>query len=652
VFDDEAIGSAQAMLLTFKQIQGVQFDKATEAVLDLSTAMGTDLNSAALQLGKALNDPIGGISALSRAGVQFSNDQKKVIKALVETGDVAGAQQVILRELEGQMGSAAEAARNTFGGALQGLSNAFDNLLEGDSGSDGVRGTVSAINGLTDTLNDPDVRAGFQNMISGAASLTAELLGGIGAMERFAEQYGVISSIREKRAAGAPASAYSDRELQNTIALLGQGKRKAIDNGDSALVQKLQAEITALIREDTRRNQQAARLGDWQEGRVTIGAGWAGVNGRPSAGGAPPAPRTKGGGRSSGSSARSREMPNFMREDQEALARMVEQASAANEQFERLAATLSGPLSEAEFEHQQNLQRMTELGIEAGRGSAEIDALLQQETARYNEQRQAIEATLNPMEQLLAAQQAELGMLGLGNTEREMMNALRAQGIDLLSDEARAYMANAKAMDQQIKGMGQHVEAMDAFRQEGSDFLQALAGGAEPVDALTEALDGLAAKLRQMIADNLMDQFFGPQGSTGAGTSGGGWLGALVGAIFGGGGGYSDSSGGVTGSEFASAFDGFMGGGGWARGGWTGPGGMNEIAGAVHRDEVVWSKGDVARAGGVGAVESMRHGRGRTGGGSTTINVNVPANTSYDTAVQAGQAAYSGAGRAARRNGG
>ena len=130
-------------------------------------------------------------------------------------------------------------------------------------------------------------------------------------------------------------------------------------------------------------------------------------------------------------------MPDFMREDQEALARMVEQASAANEQFDRLAATLSGPLAEAELDHQQNLQRMTELGIEAGRSTSEIDALKKAETERYNEQRLAIEATLNPMEQLLAAQQAELGMLGMGNTEREMMNALRAQGIDLLGDEAR-----------------------------------------------------------------------------------------------------------------------------------------------------------------------------------------------------------------------
>lgn len=167
VFDDEAIGNVQAMLLTFKEIRGLQFDRATASVLDLSTAMGTDLNSAALQLGKALNDPIGGLTALSRAGVQFSDDQKKVIEKLVETGQVAKAQELILAELESQMGSAAEAARDTLGGSIQALQNAFDNLLEGDSGDAGITGTRAAVESLIKLLNDPTTKQGFDSLIGG-----------------------------------------------------------------------------------------------------------------------------------------------------------------------------------------------------------------------------------------------------------------------------------------------------------------------------------------------------------------------------------------------------------------------------------------------------------------------------------------------------
>lgn len=650
IFDDEAIGEAQAMLLTFKQIGGVQFDRTIESALDLATAMGTDATSAAKVLGRALSDPEKGMSALSRAGVVFTETERERIKAMAEAGRVTEAQTAILDKLQGSMGTAAEAARNTLGGALQALQNAFDNLLEGDTGDAGLRGTVDGVNDLIDTLNDPGVKSGVDSVATGLLRITEAAIKAVSwignASSALAEFYGQTSkqsqNMLQNRRVDLESELFAEQRGQKR-SWLGAA---AVENAPR--VKELKAEIAAIdarLKELSNAGRTAGRSGFTSEyERASLNFN---PNGSGGGGGAAPSGR---GARASGGSKSARSMPDFGREDLENLQRMVAETSAADEALQRMAATLSGPLAEAEFEHQQNLQRMTELGIEAGRSTSEIDALKKAETERYNEQRQAIEATLNPMEQLLAAQQAEFGMLGLGNTEREMMNALRAQGIDLLGDEARAYMANAKAMDKQIKGQGLQLEAMDAFRREGSDFLQALAGGAKPVDALTEALDGLAAKLRQMIADNLMDQFFGPQGSTGAGTSGGGWLGALVGAIFGGGGGYSYSSGGVTGADVAGVFDDFMGG--WARGGWTGPGGMNEIRGPAHADEIIWSKGDVARAGGVGQVEAARRGGGFARGGMT-INqtITVPANTSYDTAQQAGQLAYAGAGRAARRNG-
>ena len=75
-FGDEAIIEAQAMLATFTDIQGVNFDKTTDMILDLSTAMGQDLKTSTIQLGKALNDPIANLGALSRTGIQFSEAQK------------------------------------------------------------------------------------------------------------------------------------------------------------------------------------------------------------------------------------------------------------------------------------------------------------------------------------------------------------------------------------------------------------------------------------------------------------------------------------------------------------------------------------------------------------------------------------------------
>lgn len=165
-FEDDAVLSAENLLLTFKNIKGPVFQQATEAVLDMSTALGQDLQSSAVQLGKALNDPVKGISALSRVGVTFNADQQKVIKALVDTGRTADAQRLILSELSSEMGGSARAAADTFGGALAQVKNAFGNLLEGDGG--GLNDAKVSLKGLRDELNSPDVQTGFANLVEGA----------------------------------------------------------------------------------------------------------------------------------------------------------------------------------------------------------------------------------------------------------------------------------------------------------------------------------------------------------------------------------------------------------------------------------------------------------------------------------------------------
>jgi cell wall-associated NlpC family hydrolase/acid phosphatase family membrane protein YuiD len=114
--DDEAIQSGSNLLLTFKNVRnevgkGAKiFDRATAAAVDLSAAGFGDVNSASKMLGKALNDPLKGISALGKAGVTFTEDQKKQIKTLVETGKTLEAQKIILQEVESQVGGAAAAS--------------------------------------------------------------------------------------------------------------------------------------------------------------------------------------------------------------------------------------------------------------------------------------------------------------------------------------------------------------------------------------------------------------------------------------------------------------------------------------------------------------------------------------------------------------
>ena len=128
-FGDEATIAGQNLLLTFTNIGQDVFPRATTTMLDMSAALGTDLRSSAIQLGKALNDPVQGIGALQRVGVSFTESQRETIKTLAETGEVAQAQALILAELERQFGGSAEAAREADGGFIA-MQNALGDLQE------------------------------------------------------------------------------------------------------------------------------------------------------------------------------------------------------------------------------------------------------------------------------------------------------------------------------------------------------------------------------------------------------------------------------------------------------------------------------------------------------------------------------------------
>ncbi|USD19962.1 phage tail length tape measure family protein [Microbulbifer variabilis] len=193
-FGDEAVMEMEALLLTFTNIQGEVFKRATPAILDMSVAMGTDLRSSAVQLGKALNDPIKGISALSRTGIQFTDAQKSTIEALVESGRTAEAQGLILEELEKQFGGAAEAAADTFGGALKQAQNAFGDLLESEGG---LNEGKAALQELTKLLQDPATKkaaAALTNgLIKGFTAVSKVVTDTVNTVQYLAEEFAAIT---------------------------------------------------------------------------------------------------------------------------------------------------------------------------------------------------------------------------------------------------------------------------------------------------------------------------------------------------------------------------------------------------------------------------------------------------------------------------
>ncbi|WP_444925291.1 phage tail length tape measure family protein [Microbulbifer sp. TRSA002] len=148
------IREAQGILLTFKGVQGPVFDDAIRLSQDMAAVMGGDAKNAALQLGKALEEPSTGITALKRAGVSFTAAEKEQIKTLEQSGRVAEAQRMILLKLEQQVGGAGAAEAGGLTGATDSLAQSWQEFLEGLSETAGSTGiATSGINKLTSAVD-------------------------------------------------------------------------------------------------------------------------------------------------------------------------------------------------------------------------------------------------------------------------------------------------------------------------------------------------------------------------------------------------------------------------------------------------------------------------------------------------------------------
>jgi hypothetical protein len=132
--DQNSIKATQAKLLTFKEIAKTadqvngNFQRATKAAIDLGAAGFGTAETNAVALGKALNDPIKGITALTRSGVTFTESEKERIKVLVESNKVGEAQNMILAAIETQVGGTAEATSNATDRIKVGLSQVTETI--------------------------------------------------------------------------------------------------------------------------------------------------------------------------------------------------------------------------------------------------------------------------------------------------------------------------------------------------------------------------------------------------------------------------------------------------------------------------------------------------------------------------------------------
>jgi hypothetical protein len=197
--------SGQTMLLTFTNIGRDVFPAATEALLDMTHVMtqgnvtAEAMSSQAIRLGRALNDPITGMTALRRVGVQFTEQQMAQVTAMVRTNNIAGAQAIILRELQREFGGSASAFGGTAAGQIQRLENAMAGLRRetGEQLLPGIRDLAGALTNLVkaDSFHDgaKGIATDISTIMTGISGLIQLYTTGGGASGNFAAA--MISAI-------------------------------------------------------------------------------------------------------------------------------------------------------------------------------------------------------------------------------------------------------------------------------------------------------------------------------------------------------------------------------------------------------------------------------------------------------------------------
>jgi len=234
------INRAQTRLLSYTGVVGDEFPRALQAAIDMSVRLGMTVEQSAETVGKALDIPSKGLTALSKQGFRFTEDQKKLVESLEATGRVAEAQDVVLKALEASYGGAAEAARNTLGGALQALQNQIDDLMTGDGPS--VDSLTDSVNQLTDVLGSSETKQAFASFVSLLADLSRSVISiatdfatGVKASEGFVDAlftYGLTNPF----ASNAENAEKYKKELEELYAwqkrLRDEGSATdAVDNG-------------------------------------------------------------------------------------------------------------------------------------------------------------------------------------------------------------------------------------------------------------------------------------------------------------------------------------------------------------------------------------------------------------------------------------
>lgn len=586
VFSEGDINQAQTRLLSYTGIVGDEFPRAMQAVIDMSARMGVSVEQSAETIGKALDVPSQGLTALSKQGFRFTEDQKKLVEQLEKVGKTGEAQGIILAALESSYGGAARAARETLGGALQALQNQIDDLMTGSDGS--VNGLTGAINDLTDLLGSSETKETFNTFTSFLAEVASGL---ITAANEFTKAARAADSWMEAINVKVADTIFGDADPAKEVEILTKRlneNREAVEKLRAAQAANPSGKSTNMFGFEQNENyeqrisvlQSAIKAGEarlvFANGRLSKidSAIQEGLSGVGETGGPTETLSPVRVAASSGPDKKTKERTD---QGQKLIDQMNQQIA------------LTGKLTEYEKLLEQvrigSVTFKTQAQQDEALASAQTLDFINEQTKAYEESKKQAEEFAKVMDELYPERSRaeqfieQMGRLSYAFQEgwinaEQMKDATEAltRKFEETTGDMGEFAKEAARGIQNSLGDGLYQIMQGDFKNIGTSFFQML----QKMSA-----DALAAQLAK--------KMFGDYDKSG---SMGGWFGAIfkgVSSYFGG------SSIGGTDSTVPGSYEDFMGG--YALGGYTGPGGKYDVAGIVHRGEYVLNSDATKRLG-------------------------------------------------------
>lgn len=207
--DDEQVKAVQKKLLVFKSLRkttdqlGGTFDRTTSAAIDLAAAGFGDMEQNAIKLGRMLENPTKNLNALNRAGIVFTDQEKRKIAALQESGKLFEAQEIVLGSVEDRVKGIAEASATPF----EKLTAQFQQM--GDTIGEAMLPYLETMNEeISAWLSSPQGKKDLKTIVDGFVDMAKAISSIVGfvldLMDAWDKATGAIKSYNEENSVFAP----------------------------------------------------------------------------------------------------------------------------------------------------------------------------------------------------------------------------------------------------------------------------------------------------------------------------------------------------------------------------------------------------------------------------------------------------------------